>query len=66
MPNGRLALGGAPYDFEHRIVVGDQVKWVREKAFLEFGKDGMLIGGFGITQDITELKQAEEQLQAIE
>jgi len=59
------ALGGAPYDFEHRIVAGDQLKWVREKAFLEFGKDGMLIGGFGITQDITDLKQAEEQLQAL-
>ena len=30
------ALKGEPYDIEHRIVVGDTVKWVRERAELEF------------------------------
>ena len=57
------ALAGEPYDIEHRIVVNGQVKWVREKAYLEFDEAGGLLGGFGITQDITERKRAEEDLQ---
>jgi len=57
------ALRGEPYDIEHRIVVGGKVKWVRERAELEFSPDGPLLGGFGIAQDITERKVAEEQLQ---
>jgi PAS domain S-box-containing protein len=56
------ALQGEHYDIEHRIVVGDSVRWVRELAELEFDKDGILLGGFGITQDITEKKYAEEEL----
>jgi PAS domain S-box-containing protein len=55
-------LAGEPYDIEHRIVAGGQVKWVREKAYLEFDDAGGLIGGFGITQDITQRKRAEEAL----
>jgi PAS domain-containing protein len=42
--------------------VNDKTKWVREKAYLEFDKNEALIGGFGITQDITERKKAEEAL----
>ncbi|MBI5330991.1 MAG: response regulator [Betaproteobacteria bacterium] len=53
------ALGGAPYDIEHRLVVEGGVKWVRERAELEFDAAGRLLGGFGTTQDITELKLAE-------
>jgi PAS domain S-box-containing protein len=56
------ALRGAPYDIEHRIMVGDTVKWVREKAYLEFDEAGALQGGFGITQDITERKLVEQAL----
>lgn len=52
----------APYDIEHRIVVDGQVKWVRERAYLEFDAAGQLRGGFGITQNITERKQVEEAL----
>jgi two-component system CheB/CheR fusion protein len=58
----KAGLRGEPYDIEHRIIVGDGVKWVREKAYLEFDKDGGLLGGFGITQDITERKLAEEEI----
>ena len=57
-------LRGAPYDLEHRIVVDGQIKWVREKAYLEFDAAGALLGGFGIAQDITARKQAEEALRA--
>jgi len=56
------ALGGEPYDIEHRIVVDGKVKWVREKAFLELAGPDNLLGGFGITQDITQRKEVEEEL----
>jgi len=56
------ALRGEPYDIEHRIVVRDAVKWVRERAELEFGSKGELKGGFGTVQDITERKSIENEL----
>ncbi len=62
----KAALRGEPYDIEHRIVVGDTVKWVRERAKLEFEKNGELLGSFGTTQDITERKNAAEALKESE
>ncbi|MFH0726753.1 MAG: PAS domain S-box protein [Pseudomonadota bacterium] len=56
------ALRGEPYDIEHRIVLTDSVKWVRERAELEFDANGELLGGFGTTQDISDRKRAEEAL----
>ena len=58
----KAGLAGEPYDIEHRIIADGKIKWVREKAYIEFDKDGVLLGGFGIMQDITERKQAEEEL----
>lgn len=60
----QAALRGKPYDIEHRILVDGTVKWVRERAELEFDEHGRLQGGFGTTQDITERKQAEAELTA--
>jgi signal transduction histidine kinase len=54
------ALRGEPYDIEHRIIVGDEVKWVREKAELEFDSRGLLKGGFGTVQDMTEHKKLDQ------
>ncbi len=56
------ALRGEPYDIEHRIIMDDKVKWVRERAELEFDSKGELKGGFGTVQDVTERKQTEEAL----
>jgi PAS domain S-box-containing protein len=56
------ALQGEPYDIEHRIVVGNRVKWVRERAELEFDSKGELKGGFGTVQDISERKKIENEL----
>jgi PAS domain S-box-containing protein len=61
----QAGLRGEPYDIEHRIVVAGRVKWVREKAYLEFDDSGRLLGGFGITQDITERKKAEEEIEML-
>ncbi|MEW6220604.1 MAG: ATP-binding protein [Thermodesulfobacteriota bacterium] len=58
----QAGLAGEPYDIEHRIVADGRVKWVREKAYLEFDEAGGLLGGFGITQDISGRKAAEEAL----
>ena len=58
----QAAMRGEPYDIEHRIVVDGEIKWVREKAELELNKDGVLLGGFGTVQDITERKRIENAL----
>jgi PAS domain S-box-containing protein len=58
----KAAVRGAPYDIEHRIVVDGAVKWVRERAALEYDAAGRLLGGFGTTQDISDKKKAEQAL----
>jgi len=56
------AVRGESYDIEHRIIVDNAVKWVRERAELEFDSKGELKGGFGTVQDITERKRIENEL----
>ncbi|MEO8409047.1 MAG: PAS domain S-box protein [Propionivibrio sp.] len=58
----RACLDGAPYDIEHRLLIDGETKWVREKAELEYDDKGELVGGFGITQDITEKRLARNEL----
>ncbi|MBE0437303.1 MAG: PAS domain S-box protein, partial [Methylomicrobium sp.] len=55
----REGLHGVSYDIEHRLLVDGTVKWVRERAWLEYDKKGNLLGGFGTTQDITDHKRNE-------
>ncbi len=52
------ALQGAPYDIEHRIVRGDKVRWVRERAKVEHDTDGKPVRAIGTVQDITDQKMA--------
>jgi PAS domain S-box-containing protein len=61
----RAALQGEPYDIEHRILVGGQVRWVRERAEFESNAQGLHLA-YGTTQDITERKLAESALAASE
>jgi two-component system sensor histidine kinase/response regulator len=56
------ALAGAPYDVEHRIVVNDEVRWVRERAEIFRDAAGTAVSAIGTVQDITERKLAEQQL----
>ena len=56
------ALIGKPYSIEHRIIVDNKIKWVWEKAEIEFDKDGNILGGFGTTQDITTFVAMREKL----
>ncbi|MCK6548928.1 ATP-binding protein [Myxococcota bacterium] len=57
------ALTGAAYDVEHRILVGDGVAWVRERADLERDRSGRPLSAIGTCQDITERKRQELQVQ---
>ena len=56
------ALRGAPYDIEHRILVGTETRWIRERAEIHFDAAGNALTGVGTAQDITERKQAEQSI----
>ncbi len=56
------ALRGSPYNVEHRILVGERVKWVRERATVEFDEGNKAIRGIGTVQDVTERRLAEDRL----
>lgn len=58
----QAALSGEPFEIDHRLLVAGSVKWVRERAELEFDAAGVLTGGFGTTQDITRRKLMEDAL----
>ncbi len=60
------AMHGKHYDIEHRLVIDDATKWVREKADVEFDEGGSAVNAIGFTQDISELKQAEAEKLALE
>jgi PAS domain S-box-containing protein len=52
------AIAGVPYDLEHRIWVGQEVKWVREQCEFQFDDGGRPRTAFGAVQDITPSKAA--------
>ena len=56
------ATAGKPYDVEHRIVVAGDIRWVRERAELEFDEAGQPRTGIGTVQDITARKEAEMRI----
>jgi diguanylate cyclase (GGDEF)-like protein/PAS domain S-box-containing protein len=58
----QAALRGKPYDIEHRILADGKVKWVQEKAQVDFGKDGQAVAAIGTVRDITALREAEKRL----
>jgi len=59
----QAAMKGEPYDIEHRIIVNGKVRWVREKAEMEFNKNGQFLGGFGTVQDVTEKREMHAKLE---
>ncbi|MBK5965047.1 hypothetical protein CCR95_13365 [Thiocystis minor] len=56
-------LAGEPYRIVHRILVGDETRWVEERAELEFAPDGRPTAGLGIVQDITERVNTTRELE---
>lgn len=62
----QAALRGQPYDVEHRVIANSEVRWLRERAELDFDQDGALRGGIGTAQDVTERREAAERLETSE
>lgn len=60
------ALQGGDFDHTHRILVNKTVRWVRQKAESRLTADGLRHSAVGVTQDITELKQAQAAMQESE
>ncbi|CAI8898706.1 sensor domain-containing protein [Methylocaldum szegediense] len=58
----QAALRGETYDVEYRIMVAGEVRWVRERAELDFDRNGRPVAGTGIVQDITQRKLAEDEV----
>ncbi len=54
------------YDIEHRIIVNDEVGWVREKAEFELNEKDECIRAVGFVQDITGYKTIENELKESE
>jgi PAS domain S-box-containing protein len=57
----RAALDGTPFEMEHRIIVGGEVKWVRRRVEPEPDAAGRVARLVGVSQDITARRQLEEQ-----
>jgi PAS domain S-box-containing protein len=51
-----------PEEWEHRILVDGQVRWVRVVARFDLDANGKAHSASGTDQDITERKQAEQEL----
>ncbi|OHC64686.1 MAG: hypothetical protein A2040_03315 [Rhodocyclales bacterium GWA2_65_19] len=59
------AMQGKPYDAEHRIIVNDDLKWVRERAEIVFDAQRRPVFGTGTVQDITDWKAAQEDIRRL-
>jgi PAS domain S-box-containing protein len=62
----KTALKKGTLNVEHRIVINGAIKWVIEKAEMEFDEEGKAVRGVGFTQDITERKKAASALKESE
>ncbi|HET7093501.1 MAG TPA: PAS domain S-box protein, partial [Thermomicrobiales bacterium] len=61
----RLFAGGRTYDVEYRVVWPDgQIRWLRERGEAIRDPDGRLTRVLGVTQDVTERRQAEAAIVA--
>ena len=54
------------YDCVHRIASAGGTKWLRGRARIEYGRDGIPILAIGTVQDVTDRKKAEEALRQAE
>ncbi len=59
----QAALRGEPYDVEHRTLVDGRLRWLRQRAVLEFDPSGKPLRALGSVEDITERKLAEAELE---
>ena len=61
--NTQTRINGSPFDIEYRIITpNSQVKIIREIGYAAQDEAGNVLRLFGTAQDITERKQAEDDL----
>ncbi len=53
------------YEIEYRIIKGDTLRWINEKSFAIRDQNGILIRNSGICRDITEHKEAENEIRQL-
>ncbi|MDA0162622.1 GAF domain-containing protein [Solirubrobacter ginsenosidimutans] len=59
----RAVAGGPRYDVDYRVLhPGAEIRYVHSEADITWDADGRPLRMFGVMQDITERKQAEERL----
>jgi len=58
--------GVGPCEWEHRVVVGDEIRWLSVRVLFQFTQQGQLKEASGIVQDITHRRAAEEALRLSE
>lgn len=62
---GRMeVVNGHPYDTEFRILINDEIRWLRERVFPIRNEFGEIIKGSGVVSDITRLKRDRELIDA--
>ncbi|KAA0258248.1 diguanylate cyclase [Deferribacter autotrophicus] len=57
------SLNGEKYDIDHRIIVGNDIKYVNNKAEVYFDEDGNPIEAVGTVLDITEKKYLYQKIE---
>ena len=57
----RAALNGVPFELEHRLVVGGEVKWVHRWVEPEQDAQGHVTRLIGVSHDITARRRLEDQ-----
>ncbi len=60
-------VGPSGFNIEYRVIDFDgRLRWLNERAEVEFDEDGVAVAHFGIVQDITERKQTDQALKKSE
>ncbi len=54
--------GAGEYEFDHRVLLASgQLRWLRGRGVVERAPDGEVVRMSGTTQDVTDLRNADEQ-----
>ncbi len=61
----QAALNGAPFRVEHRIQIGQRLRWVEARGRLEYDAHGQPLKGHGTLLDTSERHLAAEHLQRL-
>jgi len=59
----RRVVGGESLGISHRILIGDEVRWVEQRAEVEFDGDGFPRDILGVVRDVSERVASEKQLE---